>query len=212
MHTGPAAPLPTDAGVLTANEHAPETIYAGTASGSCTTRFVAATAQLALDPSAALKPYLPLTRIVATVDGKPWAVSEYGDLALQGSTQFVPYRGALQLYARCVRTTGSVDDDGLTLGLHHVEVRAHVAGATEDPPALVMDVHFACDNPDGGGNGNGNDGGDGKDGGTIAAASGGSGCRLGTSGEGDALWGIAACLALAFASVVRRQRRIRSSI
>ena len=141
---GAAAPLPAAAGTLAVAAEQVERIHVLTSAGSCTAEITAATARLKLVPAPALTPFLATTRVVAVVDGKEWARSEYGALPPDGSAMFRPFRQIHQIYSRCPWGAPTSEDDGVAPGRHRVEWRLHVAGAKSDPPPLTVDVNLAC--------------------------------------------------------------------
>lgn len=145
---GAAAPLPTKIGQASLEAQKVGMIEVGTASGSCTTMIDAASAKLAITPGDELRPFLPITLFVLTVDGKQWASTWYGAVAADGTVSG-PFGGKLtRLHARCVRAPGSSDDDGLAVDQpHHAVLTAHVAGAMVDPAPLAFDFMLGCAPP-----------------------------------------------------------------
>lgn len=139
-----SAPLPTQAGTLTIDRHEVTKVYVGTVSGSCTSQERADTVRLTFVPSAELAPHLPLTRIVTTVDGAPWASTDYGQALAMGSAEFQSFRAVNQLHALCPPAADPGSDVGLTPGPHHVSFQVHVAGAVSDPPPIELDLDLDC--------------------------------------------------------------------
>lgn len=141
-----AAPMPDEAGRLLLVEQKIQAVRVPSSSGSCTQAILAATARFAYEPSAAMRPWLPLVRITTRVDGQVWAASNYGAPDTTAADYFKVYRRPDRFYTRCLGPdAGSLEDGGLTPGAHRIEVVAHVAGAVADPPPMIAMVTLSCE-------------------------------------------------------------------
>ena len=124
----PATALPTAAGTATARPVDPEYLNV---------------VPVAFLPSAELVPFLPVTMLELSTNGKPlpWATVPYGDISLnrEGSyTLRIPqYKGYTQTEDLC----GPGDNAKKTLPF---ELRLHVAGATTDPPSISLTAEIDC--------------------------------------------------------------------
>lgn len=151
---GPAAPLPTSAGALTA-EVAREPQYWVSAGATCAWPVRAAVARLSISPATALVPFLPVTRWRVEVDGAPWANSGWGRLDDAGVPQppgdWVSSRRAAMVHVACEVPSISYIDRGTSEGLHEIQVIAVLPDAGDLPPMSVS-VELRCpwDWPDAG--------------------------------------------------------------
>lgn len=148
---GPAAPLPTSAGVisvasLVTREHAPA--LCGGPVGRVQH------AQLRVEPAAELGPWLALTRWELEVDGSNYATSDFGRLGASPETGTPAEAGqhpVLTLHAQCdaldVRPTG---DARLGPGAHQVRLLARIVGVPAPVPSNTLTVTFQCEAPDAG--------------------------------------------------------------
>lgn len=138
----PAVPQPTTVGELMVSHHLDQ-VTASTAAGSCVVKFPGAVVTIRLVGSTELTAWAPLTRYTLTIDGREWATSAYGQF-LTGTIPPDDVRSALNVFARC-DGSGASDDNGLSLGVHHAELKAHIAGASTDPAPTAFDFTLSCD-------------------------------------------------------------------
>lgn len=113
-----------------------------------------AVAQIAIQPSAELAPYLPLIRFSTYVDGVLWGESHFGHgiASYEAFPEQVTFRDFTRVFATCTREAQSAacESSGVAKGVHEVELRAHVAGAATDPAPLRFPITLSCAG-DGGG-------------------------------------------------------------
>ncbi|MBK7860623.1 MAG: hypothetical protein IPJ65_18890 [Archangiaceae bacterium] len=133
---GPPAPLPQSAGTLTQTARTGD-FQTPTTAGSCTTAVRGAGAELDLTPSTELEPWLPLTRATLVVGG------EAIDQSLQYGTSSASSHYRFALFTVCGGLPAGASP-GLKAGKHHGELKLHVAGMSEDLPALPFDVELEC--------------------------------------------------------------------
>ena len=135
---GPATPLPTKLGTLHGANWKVGPLQVATSSGSCFSSIEAVTIDLRLTPSTELAAYAALTGYKLRVDGAPArnAYYGYGTTDAHGIALF-------RVHAACGQRNGA-EDNGVTLGEHDIELSAHVAGATTDPPPVVTRLRFSC--------------------------------------------------------------------
>lgn len=136
---GSPVALPTAAGAVTATNRTVGTRNVGTASGSCTTDIEAVSFDITLDPTTELRGYREITTFEIRLDDQAVAWPYYGTAREADDGPLT----IATLHAAC-GTRASYDDNGAPLGIHTVSVRAHVAGATTDPPAVSTNVNFSC--------------------------------------------------------------------
>lgn len=143
--TGPTAPLPTSLGTLQLAALPVELVSVWTSSGSCTEAILAARGSIDLAAVAELAPWKALARAEVRVDGASWANSAYGDLPLAGEAPaYQPKGRTIHAFHVACATVPSSADAGLQPGLHHVELRIHIAGETQDAPDLAGDLSVTC--------------------------------------------------------------------
>ena len=143
--TGPAAPLPTSLGTLQLAALPVELVSVWTSSGSCTEAILAARGSIDLAAVAELAPWKALARAEVRVDGASWANSAYGDLPLAGEAPaYQPKGRTIHAFHVACATVPSSADAGLQPGLHHVELRIHIAGETQDALDLAGDLSVTC--------------------------------------------------------------------
>ena len=140
-----AAPLPTELGVLQLTAMPAELVSVWTTTGSCTEAILAVRGRIAVQATAALAPWKALARTEVKIDGAPWAQSGYGDLPLADERTPAKLMGRTihAFHAGCGPISSSADK-GLPVGLHHVELRIHVAGEASDAPDLQGDLQLQC--------------------------------------------------------------------
>lgn len=134
------------------HSHQLESIYVGTSSGSCVTAIPADVVRFSIShPDAHY--WNSLIRYETLVDGVRWAISELGEPDASGRlwAEYDPafYQARHRptvLFGRC-GDRGSpyyVDDPGLELGSHHVEIRMLVHGFYYEYPSVEFDVELSC--------------------------------------------------------------------
>lgn len=136
---------PVSVGALELTALAPAQVSVWTSAGSCTVPIQAARGVVALQPDPALLPWLPLARAELWLDGEVWTRGLYGDLPLAGATTDPGSFGRTvrSFFVACGEVP-AMADAGLAPGLHHVDLRVHVAGATSDAAYLYGDLTVGC--------------------------------------------------------------------
>jgi hypothetical protein len=114
---------------------------------------VATVAQITIEPSSELTPFLPVTKFSVFVDGSLWASSHYGHGtgSYEPKPDLVSIQDFSRIHAYCEGRApmGSACEPGTAApGTHGVEIRAHLAGAASDPAPIFLTVDLAC--PDAG--------------------------------------------------------------
>lgn len=143
--TAPAT-LPTVAGTLAAKETRLANDYV-TGPRCHSTDRPSAIVAFAFEPSAALKPFLPVARLTLKVDGREWATSRVGTTDVP-RTIYQSDRSSLEVHTLCRANTGSefhVRDEGLTAGNHTAELTVTLAGGVQLPP-LSVPFSINCSN------------------------------------------------------------------
>jgi hypothetical protein len=134
FRTGRAGAAASSIGSISSIRYELSMLDTPTASGSCTTRISAAIAHIEVALSSELSASLALTRLQAYSEGEPVA-----ELTPNAASEHV----VMDVYAGC-----AVADQGaygfVTPGAHRVELRAAVAGQTEAPAALWVDIDLMC--------------------------------------------------------------------
>ena len=184
---------------------------------------------LTLTMSPELEAYLPVTLFDISVDGTPWAQLGYGYVEKSGGVAKIGINGG-GAWGKISRSAAgavplcSASDDAVKVT--HVELRAHVAGATIDPAPLAFDVPIDCTQgtpigispeagvPDAGSDAAGpdaagpSDAGPDDPGATSSARVGGhGGCALEPGGDPSSLSMVLGAAVAAIASGLRRRRR-----
>jgi hypothetical protein len=110
-----------------------------------------AVAEIEIAPSAALEPYLSVTNLTTTIDGRPWGASEYGRgvKSREARRDVVTKYEFMRIFTVCGNILDSCAPFGTTPGRHEIQISAHVAGATVDPTPLTFSIDLQCE-PDGG--------------------------------------------------------------
>jgi hypothetical protein len=204
---GPAASLPTTLGTVTVGRSILGYEMFPTCIG-----FAAAAVQLTLHLSPELDVYRELVQFTLVVDGAVWAKERYGRTEAASETKVD------RIYARCSPDPDAGGLGGLTLGGHHGELRAHVAGLPDDPPSVEFDFELSCDVPDGGsidafgldGSVPDDSGPNGSEAGTKNPTPAGGGCRIATGTRPDAAAALLVIL-LAGLAKIRRARLPRDA-
>jgi hypothetical protein len=93
---------------------------------------------LDIAPSDALRPFLPVARFTTKVDGAIWARSDYGSTKFAQAADYNGY-GVPGFAPR-------IDDIELscTPARHKLSISVEIAGATENPPPVELDVEVPC--------------------------------------------------------------------
>jgi hypothetical protein len=143
-------PVSTSIGKLSVEYATTQPWTVVTSSGSCTTSLWASVVYIGLAFDASLKPYLATTTITTKVDGETWASSPYGvdDLPASSYSQAQAARKFNRIFGACYGEGTASDDKGVGLGPHTLEIRAHVAGATSDPPPQTLEIYVGCTSVD----------------------------------------------------------------
>lgn len=143
---GPTAAGPIAAGQLTIIAQSVGAVQAATVCGSCTRPIAAAYADIAFDPAADLIPFLPVTSFSVLVDGVQWARVGYGRLRADGGIEgwSLSRREPFRIFAACHPSAGWGEDNGVTPGPHAIQVAAHIAGGSSDPPVAATSVMLDC--------------------------------------------------------------------
>ncbi len=154
------APLPTTIGPARVEYYAAR--LGSSAQPNPTTVSKVAVAEIAISPSVDLTPYLALTNFTTTLDGHVWADSKYGRgvQSREARRDVVTRYEFMRVFAGCGNVIDSCAPNGTTPGRHEVQITAHVAGATADPPPLSFTIDLDCDAD--GGPGDPGDGGPGS--------------------------------------------------
>ncbi len=145
---GPAAATPTSAGSLVVTVQI-ETVTVPVGTGACTGQFTGPTARLNWTPDPTLLPWLPLTQVVVSVDGKEWARTPYGPEGgklIRKPWHFFDFDPQV-VVTSC--TDGPVNPawmtpPGVAQGKHTIELQVHIAGMTSNPPPLTAKVTLNC--------------------------------------------------------------------
>lgn len=143
--TTPPSPFPTSAGALHVSVARDPKLFVGTASGSCVSEVDASVATLAITPSEALRPFLPITRWGVEVDGVRWSASRWGGLTASGGLQGLEgasIQGANSVHGVC-SSQDQYAHQGVSIGAHQVKVIAEIAGVGT-LPALEADFTLDC--------------------------------------------------------------------
>jgi hypothetical protein len=90
-----------------------------------------------IEPSAELVKFLPVTKLEAKIGDTVYGLTSYGELAVDGN-------GLLDVPIGNVPTGVLCADDERSDKTMPIELHAHVAGATEDPELIVVDVAVTC--------------------------------------------------------------------
>jgi hypothetical protein len=135
----PAAPAPTTGGTLKLDGSGVAGEDKVNSPGNCSIDYRYAFARFSLMPSAELRPFLAVSRIVAEIDGNYTTHIPYGSSA-PGATP------TISLTTRCK----PIGDNSLPLGKHTIEVSVEIAGG----PTLTLpkqDFVLSCAEPPEGG-------------------------------------------------------------
>jgi hypothetical protein len=142
FRVGPAAPAPSLIGTLRAERQ--ETPEYKTNNDCDSSHPQLVSAALAFEPSAELRPYLPLTRLWITVDGALWSSTSFGAEA----------RSLRTVSAACGATpetragySASQASDFVAPGHHEIQLHAKIAGADQELPPLTLAVDLTCPPP-----------------------------------------------------------------
>lgn len=143
---GPAAPMPA----VSATVSLVETIWFSQVNGStCSDPMPARqVAQLRIEPSVEMRPWLPLARWEVEVDGANVRTSGFGGLSTL-PLDLAPTEGQTFLNAFDVQCAGATDARYLQPGRHEVKVIARILGVSEPIQSRVLDVDVKCDPPSG---------------------------------------------------------------
>ncbi|RKG63386.1 hypothetical protein D7V80_30890 [Corallococcus sp. CA054B] len=148
---GPALPLPTTLGTLTADTPIQGSfkVYGdwicseGREQGESTT--------LRFTPSPELVPFLPWVHWTVEVDGKPWRYATHGVLSSTGEDNVAWHRSdnvwkLLFLYTVCVSRScsGQPPDDSLLPGRHRATLTATLEHANLTLPPVSVDFELSC--------------------------------------------------------------------
>jgi hypothetical protein len=181
---GDAAPPAITAGELKLDASGEEPAMEPPAGTSCSINYRHAWATFAFVPSPEVRPFLPVARLLARVDGNFWSEVPYGQVASEGG---------VALSASCEPDKPSVEPE-LTPGKHLLEVTVEIAGG----PSLALpprEVELSCAQQPAPADAGADSG--------PGGSSSGSGCSLGAAGGG------APALVLALAVLVLRRGRRR---
>lgn len=131
--------LPTAIGTLEAVNRQVGALTVNTASGSCVNEVQAVTFDLQIDPTKELRAYREVVAYEISIDGDPMGWRFYGSSieADDGPLQFAT------IHSVC-GDRKPYDDNGPALGIHTLSVKAHVAGATTDPPPVTRKINLSC--------------------------------------------------------------------
>ncbi len=100
---------------------------------------------LDVQPTAELAAYLPLTMVELFVDGERWALFPYGVFGNGGSGAAIRTTISAQSVAGVVAERHLCNQGETGVKTKDVDIRVHVAGATEDPPPITLpNVPFDC--------------------------------------------------------------------
>jgi hypothetical protein len=215
--TGPTAPLPASLGTLQLAALPVELVSVWTTTGSCTEAILAARGSIDFAAVGEFAPWRALARAEVRIDGASWANSAYGDLPLAGEAPaYQPKGRTIHAFHVACATVPSSADAGLQPGLHHVELRIHIAGEANDAPDLAGDLSVTCPSQPPVDAGSDSDTADGTDasvgadtatGGTAKpASSSDDGCSASRVGLTSAIHPMAWLIALGLAVVALRRR------
>jgi hypothetical protein len=138
FHTVAAQPLPIAQPQVTLGPLRVGSATTTTLCGSCVTQIQAAAIDVFVTAPADFAPFADVVRYSLRVDGAAWRQLPVGSRAPTGGAIFT-------LYGRCQRPTpNSSEDDGLTLGPHVAEVRAHVAGSSLELVSNPVSFELTC--------------------------------------------------------------------
>jgi hypothetical protein len=143
---GPSSPLPATVGTLSVASVKRQKLVVKTSSGSCTNEIDAAVANVTFEPSAELRPWLPVARVTALVDGVVFVAPAYGTVLTPppAPSTFSETRSLDKIFTSC-GATNALDDRGVAEGHHTLTITAHVAGASTDPKPVSIEFDLSCD-------------------------------------------------------------------
>lgn len=140
FNVGAPSALPTKTGVLRGMNREVGSRTVETGSGSCISTIDAVSADLVVEPTPELLAYAGVTGFDLHVDGakQPYRRFYYGSSEVVDGKLVVG-----RLHAAC-GTRAQYDDNGLTLGIHELEIVPHVAGAAGGPAPARVRLNFSC--------------------------------------------------------------------
>ena len=152
FRAGPARDLPTTLGTVIVGYRTAPVFARSLVDGGSPTDVTAIVAELGIEPSPELAPFLPITSFRTLVDGALWGDVAYGHGASSSepSPDVVTKRDFVRVHASCGRELASnlCEPVGVPRGLHVVDIFAHVAGMPNELH-LTTDIDLLCP-PDGG--------------------------------------------------------------
>jgi len=139
---GPAAPLPTDLGILIAPAPSIADLDLGTRTGSCTSRATTAQASFELVPSSSALAWCEALHFETLVDGQPWSYqTSLNVLVAPGASP--TGRGRDRVFSVCASDDKSLV--GLAPGAHTVAMRATLPGTKNMLTSSTLDVTLRCE-------------------------------------------------------------------
>jgi hypothetical protein len=118
--------------------------------GQTSSNSIAAVAQITIEPSAELVPYIPLATISTSVDGRLWGSSDIGQGVdpKEPRPDVVSVPDFTRVYVACgplpTNTCGALV---ATRGHHEVEISARITGSTAEIAPIKLSIDLVC--PDG---------------------------------------------------------------
>ena len=188
FQVGPAAPMPSRLGALSAAAVGVIEMNLATRSGSCFSPATVAQTSIELVPDSAAALWVDALLFDTLVDGKPWHY--YTSINVQPAPGTSPAgRARDRVYAVCASKDPGVGE-GLAAGRHVVKMQATLPGTTDVVMSESVDVTLSCtEAPKDPGSGSGSD-----------SDSDGSGCSAGGRG-------VAGGMALVLIPLIRRRSR-----
>jgi MYXO-CTERM domain-containing protein len=140
-----AAPLPTELGALTTNNHRIGTLEVGTSSGSCSVTIEVDQVGVEVSLPAATQPWRDVLLYETLVDGTSWRPERSIRQSLPAGESWFG-RGADRVYKTC-STPDQLGSFGLAEGPHEVAMQATLAGTSLALSAAALTVELGCAPP-----------------------------------------------------------------
>jgi hypothetical protein len=139
---GPAAPLPSSLGELSASAEEVVNKDLATASGSCFAEARIAQTEIALVPEAAAAPWVDVLHFETMVDGRPWHYySSIGAMPAPGTSP--DGRARDRVFVVCASKDPWIGN-GLAEGTHTVTMRATLPGTAQVISSSSVEVKLSC--------------------------------------------------------------------
>jgi hypothetical protein len=139
---GPAAPLPTDLGILIAPAPSIADLDLETRTGSCSSRATTAQASFELVPSSSALAWREALHFETLVDGQPWSYQTSLNVRVAPGASPTG-RGRDRVFSVCASDDKSLV--GLAPGAHTVAMRATLPGTKNMLTSSTLDVTLRCE-------------------------------------------------------------------